>query len=437
MCKDQLAYHRKSEQKINAGESITLLDEKGEGAIGSLKFYLPEINEQHLQNVWIHMFWDAHQQPDISCPLACLGGNSLGFHDTNYLLSGYNTYGWFYNYFPMPYWKHAKIIIENRSGVPVSLGFSEIAVSRSVYPTFNTGYFRNTPYYTRKYVAGTDSPIAAIQGRGKMVAAHITCHAERSHIISCEGDVRIYIDGKRTPQVESDGSESYVCYGWGFPTPPEVHPMGGYDGLSDNPWSMTRFCIGDSYPFYSELKFGIESGEYNNQYLEHSGTIFYYGQDKNVLVKTDSLDLSSSHSIKQHSYKAMGNVRRTKLESFFEGNEDSILYVGEIVRFENFSNFRVNISSQNEGVRLRRLSDQNDARQAARVFVDGEEVTERLWYVADSNPYKRWLEDDFEIPVRYTKGKKSLNIRIVPVSMFEEGNFTWNEAEYQVFCYII
>ena len=55
LCKDQLAYHRKSEQKINAGESITLLDEKGEGAIGSLKFYLPEINEQHLQNVWIHM----------------------------------------------------------------------------------------------------------------------------------------------------------------------------------------------------------------------------------------------------------------------------------------------------------------------------------------------------------------------------------------------
>ena len=31
----------------------------------------------------------------------------------------------------------------------------------------------------------------------------------------------------------------------------------------------------------------------------------------------------------------MGNVRRTKLESFFEGNEDRILYVGETVRFES------------------------------------------------------------------------------------------------------
>lgn len=71
------------------------------------------------------------------------------------------------------------------------------------------------------------------------------------------------------------------------------------------------------------------------------------------------------------------------------------------------------------------------------VFVDGEEVTERLWYVADSNPYKRWLEDDFEIPAKYTKGKKSLNIRIVPVSMSKEGKNTWNEAEYQVFVIII
>ena len=156
-----------------------------------------------------------------------------------------------------------------------------------------------------------------------------------------------------------------------------------------------------------------------------------------MLVKTDSLNLSSPHAIKQHSYKAMGNVRKTKLESFFEGKEDSVLCMGEVVRFKNCSSFRVNILSQNEGVRLRRLSDQNDTRQAARVFVDGEEVIERLWYVADSNPYKRWLEDDFEIPARYTKGKKSLNIRIVPVSMSKEGRIAWNEAEYQVFCYII
>ena len=107
-----------------------------------------------------------------------------------------------------------------------------------------------------------------------MVAAHVTCYGERPHIITCEGDVRIHIDGIKTPQVESDGSESYICYGWGFPTPAECNPSGGYDGLSDNPWSMTRLCLGDSYPFYSQLDFNIESGESNNQYLEHLGDCF-------------------------------------------------------------------------------------------------------------------------------------------------------------------
>ena len=28
-----------------------------------------------------------------------------------------------------------------------------------------------------------------------MVAAHVTCYGERPHIITCEGDVRIHIDG--------------------------------------------------------------------------------------------------------------------------------------------------------------------------------------------------------------------------------------------------
>lgn len=41
----------------------------------------------------------------------------------------------------------------------------------------------------------------------------MTCYGERPHIITCEGDVRIHIDGIKTPQVESDGSESYICYG--------------------------------------------------------------------------------------------------------------------------------------------------------------------------------------------------------------------------------
>lgn len=161
-----------------------------------------------------------------------------------------------------------------------------------------------------------------------MVAAHVTCYGERPNIITCEGDVRVYIDGNRTPKVESDGSESYVCFGWGFPTPPEVHPFGGYDGLKDNPWSMTRLCINDYYPFYRSLEFNIESGEYNNQYLEHEGTIFYYGKSTPILEQTDCLDFSSELSVRQHEYTVVG--QESRVQSFcdsYEGtyDKDSIL----------------------------------------------------------------------------------------------------------------
>lgn len=436
LLKKESTFQRYTEKTIQSGQQLILLDKHGQGCMNGIKLYFANRDKEYLQNVWIHMYWDQHNIPDISCPIGCLAGNSLGFNNTSYLLSGFNTDGWLYNYFPMPFWNHATIIIENRSSKEVVLTSSEITINKNSYKQSSCGYFRNTPYYFRKHTSGSDSPIGIIKGTGKMVAAHITCYGEHPNTITCEGDVRIHIDGNRTPQIESDGSESYICYGWGFPTPAETHPSGGYDGLPDNPWSMTRLCLGDSYPFYSELKFGIESGEYNNQYLEHSGTIFYYGQDEVTMIKTDSLDLNNTQSIINHDYHATGNVSTEYLETFFEGDADNVPISGKVYSFNGYSCFKINISPKNKGILLRRLSDQKYSQQAARVFVDGQEVTEHSWYVADSNPYKRWLEDDFDIPARFTSGKSSVSIRIIPINKENEDKRNWNEAGYQIFSYI-
>ena len=205
--------------------------------------------------------------------------------------------GFMYNTFPMPYWEGIEMYLENKGQDTLRVNETKVALADNQYEESRCGYFRNTPYYMRRHTPGSDSEIGKISGMGKMVAAHVTCYGERPNIITCEGDVRVYIDGNKTPKVESDGSESYVCFGWGFPTPPETHPFGGYDGLRDNPWSMTRLCVNDYYPFYKNLEFNIESGEYNNQYLEHEGTVFYYGKDEPALVETDCMDLSSKASI--------------------------------------------------------------------------------------------------------------------------------------------
>lgn len=422
-------------KQIKPGEEIPLFRHSSPAVISSLRLNFREINPEIMQNIWIRIVWDNHPTPDIYCPIGAFFGNSFGFNDTNYSLMGVSRNGSMYNTFPMPFWENANISIENKSNSETTLYFAELSLTENNYPSAKSGYFKNTPFYTRKHVAGKDSPIGKATGHGKMVAAHVTCYGERPNIITCEGDVRVYIDGNRTSKVESDGSESYVCYGWGFPTPPEVHPFGGYDGLSDNPWSMTRLNINEYYPFYNELEFNIESGEHNNQYLEHSGTIFYYGKSQPVLIKTDSIDLQSNASCRKHRYRLYGKTQSETLTSAYEGTYHEIPVSGKVNHFteESASEFTVQIDPENQGVRLRRRSDQTKGRQCAEVYIDGQRVETRDWYVADYNPFYQWLDDEFEIPSAMTKGKKSLNIRIKPKKI--NGEVSWNESRFDIFVY--
>ena len=80
---------------------------------------------------------------------------------------------------------------------------------------------------------------------------------------------------------------------------------------------------------------------------------------------------------------------------------------------------------------LRRVSDQEKGRQKAAVFVDGEQVTEYPWYVADHNPCKRWLEDEFVIPARYVRGKEAVTVRVAPEDAGE--GLTWNLFGLELF----
>jgi hypothetical protein len=67
-----------------------------------------------------------------------------------------------------------------------------------------------------------------------------------------------------------------------------------------------------------------------------------------------------------------------------------------------------------------------------RVFVDGANVEERSWYWPDFNPFRRWLEDEYEIPASYTRGKSSLRIRLVNVAGEDRA---WSESAYWVYSY--
>lgn len=334
--------------------------------------------------------------------------------------AGLSADGAYDNEMPMPYWASAELTVTNRGTRDIV--FERFTVRHTAeyvdfYREHPAGYFRAAPYYARRHTEGADSVLADIRGSGHVVGAVITGFGEGPEgYASCEGDVRVHIDGVRTPQIESDGSESYACYGWGFTSPPEYNPSSGYDGRSpaSTDWSMVRFMTGDCYPFLESVRFGIESGEDNRtNYLEHSGAVFYYGRDETRRRRTAALRVGDEGSERENGFTWRGRNAGNADQLFRggrrrdAGDADRPLSAGGCA-------FRMCVPPGAAYMILRRVSDQEKGRQKAAVFVDEERVMEYPWYFADHNPCKRWLEDEFVIPARYVRGKETVTVRIVP-----------------------
>ena len=426
--------------KIKPGRAATILKRAGKESIASIKIHLNNFRKKQLLNTWIKIYWDGEKTPAVELPFGVFFGNELGLGDVAYLSHGMTAKGDFYNYFPMPYWKSARIEIHNKSkSVTADLSYEiQYKSARAMnYLKGKCGYFRASDYYPTTIVTeGKDTIIGEMKGRGHMVAGQVTGRHHIKEYTSCEGDVHVHVDGIATPQVESDGSESWVCYGWGFPESVEMNPSSGYNGTGwpHCDFSMVRLCTGDWYPFRTGLRFGIQAGEINDWPMKHSGGFFYYGVDEPGMIGTDHLDIGNPESEKTHDYRIEGQRYKRTLTSYYEGDDDDMAVTDTGRAFDKYSEFTVAIDKKNQGVRLRRRSDQKQGRQRAKVYVDNKLVQERSWYVADRNPYKRWLEDEFEIPVSYTSGKGKIRIKLEYVP--SGGANAWTEYFYWTYSHM-
>lgn len=420
---------------IQPGETVSLLHLEQAATITGIRFFTASYDSAHLHDLVIRAFWDSHEQPDVEASFGCIFSNELGYHSVNYLFSGMTTDGYYYNFYPMPFSKNGTVTLENQGTLPVTFSFCEIQWTQewnSYYQEHGFYHFHSAPYYRRNHTEGSDSILASVEGSGHIVDSVITGFGESPDSrADCEGDVRIHIDGIRTPQIESDGSESYVCYGWGFETPQEYNPASGYDGHEHKDWSMHRSLPGDWYPFSSGFRFGIESGGCNDVYMEHSGMVFYYGTAQIRQKKIGEFNFSDTSPEAYH-YTCGDTPDLITLTSYFEGDDDDIPVTLSGHKSTKERSFSLSLPAGTTSVVLRRVSDQIQGQQKASVFVDDVCVCEYPWYVADHNPYKRWLEDEFIIPSRYIDTKERITIRIVPEAAGPSG-ITWNEFGYQFF----
>lgn len=409
----------KSAFTLAAGETKCIFNKTGAGLLTAIRLRTESFQKSDLMDLNIRIRWENESFPAVDLPFGAFFCNELGDHKIGYLYAGMDAQGGYENFFPMPFTDRAEVSIQNKGTEPRKFLFSAVYCTdayNELYRPGRFGHFRATSYYSKTHTPGADSVIAHLSPvHGHVVGSVITGYGIKEGArADCEGDVRIHFDGLRTPCMESDGSESYSCYGWGYVCPPQSNPASGYDGKDIElhvDWSMTRLLPGDVYPFNEELHFGIESFGYNDGDMFHSGAVFYYGESGSLMKKI------ADHRTKEETLTAR-----------FEGDDDDLDVTLNGDRRKEIC-ISLNASSPDE-LLLRRVSDQKKRGQYARAYLNGE-LLSLPWYCPDGNPYLRWLEDEYRIPGKLLHQNAVNEVRIVPCEF--DGSNCFNQFGISVY----
>lgn len=425
--------------EIPAHETRTLLDVTNAGFISSVKIDPFPASGDILSNVWIKMFWDGAEVPQVRAPTGEFFGSGFGEVEVRSLPIGMSSTNAYYCYFPMPFWTNARIQIENSGSVNLSNLTYEVQYSTNRYDQTYAGHFYTKANRSSFTNDGRDYILLDEAGRGQMVGCVLSMRCtETNHAIDMrylEGDERIYIDQSATPALIGTGTEDYFNGGWYFSKGPFSLACHGAPYLyQEHPGSDAtlayRFHLSDVIPFRSHIRFGIEHGDcstYWNLSGTYSSVVYYYKKSEPGLVLSAELDVGSPASEQQYSYAADGAATGTN-GWYYEGDDDDIRITDNGRSGAGQYSFSVPLAVTNQGVVLRRRTDQGRAPQAGDVFLSGSFVG--TWYLPDVNysgVNKRWRDSEFCIPWEYTAGKTNLNIRISAT------NGDWNEYRYQVY----
>ncbi|GAB3563977.1 hypothetical protein GCM10027445_07050 [Amycolatopsis endophytica] len=408
-----------------------------------------EASESVLEGLRLRLTFDG--QTTVDAPVGEFFGSGLGKYASRTLLHAIDTTenGAFTSWWPMPYGGSAVVELVNNSGVPVAGGSLEVTTAgdSSVAAGLqdgSLGYFHATQHRGGT-VPGQDWNFLTSRGRGVFYGVTTSMRGGippgQNQLNYLEGDERMYADGSASPAIHGTGSEDFYESGWyfqdgrdsGVEGVPYAMPQAGLvsredatDGCQYVCLNAYRLMIGDGVPFGNGIEFDIEHGDRNSMPADYSSTAYWYGQDTPSLSQSDVVDVGDDTSRSQHGYTAPGDTRE-QLTSTFEGKRDTTPVTGTTTSTTQPVTFTARVDQANGGLRLHRVSDQAQAFQHARVFVNDRPVGE--WYQPLGNTHSRWLEDSFDIPASATAGQSAVQVRLEPVA----GAPAWSASRYTVY----
>ncbi|HEY4935494.1 MAG TPA: DUF2961 domain-containing protein, partial [Puia sp.] len=433
---------------ILPGGSSKIFEKSGQGSIQSIRITMHPFNAETFYQNRLIMYWDDDSLPAIDLPLSYLfgaGGALFPSGKVNYkrtlktLLYGFDAKtSSFYCYWPMPFWKKARIEISNEGkstidSFQVEIGYASKEVIN--YPYGKTGLFYASA--KKDSLINNKSPFGiafTAHGHGQLVGINFN-----SLNYDFDGDQSIYLDDSHTSRIHGNGTEDDHGQGWGG----EGHQQPLFGALVNGVDGAYRTYLGEPIIFNKNIQLQYEFSKENTTLNDSSRievTVFYYKSPLNdSLTLTDTVDVGNTKAEKAHDYQIKGETWQGTTDSHYDGFERALSFfpVRDDGRsYNRYSQFKVAINRNNDGVRIRkRINRTGNGIQEARVFVDGR-LLKKPWYIVTPSgapATNSWFDSEYEIPESYTKNKDKISIRIEYLYSRDKGEL--NEFYYWIYSY--
>ena len=254
---------------IKAGETFTLADIKGEGAIQQI-WMTPTGNWRYSI---IRIYWDDQENPSVECPVGDFFGMGWGkFAPLNSLAVCVNPGSAFNCYWEMPFRKRCRITFTNIADEEMRL-YYQINYTLTDVPE-DVGYFHAQFRRSNPLPYKTDYTILdGVQGQGHYVGIYMAWGVNNTGWWG-EGEIKFFMDGdKEWPTICGTGTEDYFCGSYNFEnketkqyqefsTPyAGLHQVIRPDGVyrSQQRFGMYRWHITDPIRFRKDLKVTIQA----------------------------------------------------------------------------------------------------------------------------------------------------------------------------------
>ncbi len=264
---------------ILPGETRTLAEIDGAGAITHIWTTIASEDRRHLRNMVLRMYWDGEPTPSVETPIGDFFGQGNGmYYPYSSLPFQIGTNNGLNCFWRMPFAKGARVTLTNEG--PVACGAFYYYINYERYKRLPKDDLRFHAQYRQAHPcqAGQNYTFLEATGRGHYVGVNLSIHL-RSDGWWGEGDDMIYIDGAREPQLIGTGSEDYFCgawcYGAAFSNLYFGCPQRG-EHVRSSYWNVYRYHIEDPIPFAKSIRVTIEHGHANDRADDFASVAYWY-----------------------------------------------------------------------------------------------------------------------------------------------------------------